>query len=619
MDQDHKLAQVLVEFAHTLGTDFSLESILDHLVQRVVDVLPVTAAGVMLMGQGLELHFLAASNTTIQEIETLQNEYGEGPCLEAFQSGEAVAVPDLSAEQRFPRFCPRALDAGMAAVFTFPMRLDGHRMGALDLYRDTVGLLDDADLRAAQVLADVAAAYVFNAQARAAADEALTLARHLSLHDELTGLPNRGLFLELAAHALAGSRRKGHTVGVIYVDLDRFKSVNDRFGHRTGDLLLNAVALRLRDVLRSGDVLARLAGDELAILCEDLDSSADIERVAERINRCMSEPFGIDGRTVAIAASVGVAMSVSDQDTPETLLHDADFAMYEAKAAGGAQYRMVDRAARVAADHGALLEDELRIALSRGELTLAYQPICRADDQTLTAVEALLRWNHPTRGAIPPAVVIPIAERTGIIHPLGRWVLRQACTDFVRWQRDYPGAVDHLAVNLSAQQVMSPTLAPMTTDVLAETGMEAGRLHLEVTESIFLDPRRARGALQELTELGVHLSLDDFGTGYSSLEYLRTFPFDDLKIDRAFIADLIEDDPAPIAILTSVISLSHALHMTVVSEGVETAQQLAIVVALGGQLAQGFYLSPPVAADDLERRLEEHAAHDGPLRFPLPA
>jgi len=292
---DQGLEAVLVEFAHTLGTDFSVQKILDHLVTRVVDILPVTGAGVMVMGERGDLRFVAASNEVVMRIEGLQNELHEGPCLQAYCTGEAVAITDLASDAGFPQFSPRARADGLAAVFTFPIRLGGDRLGALDLYRDTPGALSEGDLQKAQVLADVAAAYLFNAQARI--DTSATLARleHRSLHDALTGLPNRTLLEELLDRAVARARRSHLVAAVLFADLDGFKAVNDRHGHHVGDLLLGAVAARLTGVLRPGDTLARLGGDEFAVLCEDLHVAADAEIVAERITTAVAAPFDLAG------------------------------------------------------------------------------------------------------------------------------------------------------------------------------------------------------------------------------------------------------------------------------------------------------------------------------------
>jgi diguanylate cyclase (GGDEF)-like protein len=443
MNRDARLAEVLVEFAYTLGTDFSLDAILDRLMQHVVDLLPITGAGVMLMEADAELHFVAASNETIQEIEALQREFDEGPCLEAYRTGRAVAVPDLSVDQRFPSFSPRALSAGLQAVFTFPLRLDEHRLGALDLYRDAPGNLSAGDHRAAQVLADVAAAYLFNANARQVASDTLASVRHHSLHDPLTGLANRTLFAEHLEHAVASARRSHLPVAVLFIDLDRFELINDRYGHHVGDLMLLAVSDRLTPQLRPGDTLARFAGDEFLVLCENLSHPIDAELLANRIVTAFVEPFEVNGHSIEMSASVGIAFSGLGANLPQSLLHDADIAMYEAKSSGGASYRVVNHATLVEADRRVHVEAELPVAFRRGELHLAYQPISRTRDSTLVGVEALLRWNHPRLGQVPPTTMIPIAERSGLILALGDWVIRQACSDFVRWNGAHRAAVGH--------------------------------------------------------------------------------------------------------------------------------------------------------------------------------
>lgn len=618
MNRDQRLAAVLVEFAHTLGTDFTIQAILDRLVQRAVEVIPVTGAGVMVMRNHDDLHFVAASHETIHEIESLQNKFKEGPCLEAYRTGEAVTIPDLSRDRRFPNFSPRANSAGLAAVFTFPMRLDDHRLGALELYRATSGELTAGDMQAAQVLADVAAAYLFNAQARADAAENLTRLRHRNLHDPLTGLPNRTLLHEFLEHAVARARRSHLIAAVLFVDLDRFKSVNDRFGHHVGDLMLMGVATRLAGALRPGDVLARLAGDEFVILCQDLADPSEAEIVAERISLELSDPIEVDGRRVLVSASVGVAFSGPGEDIPAALLRDADHAMYRAKAAGGGHHRVGGGSVRLRDDHRIELDADLRGAIARQELRLAYQPIARAAEGALVAVEALLRWEHPERGFVPPQVVIPIAERTGLIRPLGEWVLRQACADFVRWRRLHGPVLGQVAVNVSAHQVMGPQFLSTVESVLLDTGIDPSCLLLEVTETVFLeDASRARAVLGEVRHLGVRLSLDDFGTGYSSLTYLKRFPFDVVKISGSFISDLASDDATARAIVRAVIDLARALRLTVVAEGVETPQQLAQVVELGGDLVQGFLLSHPLFGEALERDLLALTGSTSMIRLPV--
>ena len=596
---DRGLASVLVDFAHTLGTDFSVQKILDHLVVRIVDILPVTGAGVMLMGTGGELHFIAASNEVVTLIEGLQNELHEGPCLEAYRTGEPVAVTDLSVDTRFPAFSPRAAASGLAAVFTFPMRLGAAQLGAVDLYRDSPGSLSVGDLQTAQVLADVAAAYLFNAQARVDTSAMVARLHHRSLHDPLTGLPNRALLEELLDRAVARGRRSQHTAAVLFADLDGFKSVNDRYGHQVGDQLLHAVASRLTTILRPGDTLARLGGDEFVVLCEDLTDPGDAELVADRLAAALQMPFDLHGQDVTVSASVGIAFSGPGQDMPAVLLRDADFAMYQAKRAGGGHHRVIDPAARVAAERRDDLERDLRDARHHGQLSLVYQPIFDVPRATLVAVEALLRWRHPQRGLVMPDVIIPAAERNGLIIDIGEWVLRQACQDLVAWKvagRSVPA----VAVNVSADQVTGAAFALTVRRVLTDTGVDPEAVCLELTESLFLaDTPRVLEVLGELKDLGVRLALDDFGTGYSPMSYLRQFPFDTVKIDRTFTAN-VPTDQATHIIVASMIDLSHALNLTVVAEGVETADELTAITRLGADHVQGFHLGHPVTADRIQ-------------------
>jgi diguanylate cyclase (GGDEF)-like protein len=614
LDRNEKLAQILVEFAETLGGDFSIQAILDHLVQRIVDVLPVTGAGVMLMTE-TDLHFVAASNEVIRSIESLQNELQEGPCLEAYRSGRAVAVEDLSVDTRFRNFSPRALSEGLAAVFTFPIRMDHHRLGALDLYRDTPGTLDPEDMAIAQVLANVAAAYLFNAQARSDAAVNVEQLTHRSLHDPLTGLPNRALLHELLDRAVARARRSRRKAAVLFLDLDGFKLINDEHGHLVGDQLLVAVATRLTRVLRSGDTLARLAGDEFVILCEDLDTTAAAELVASRIAAALAEPFDVDGHIMSITASVGLAFSGPGENIPATLLRDADLAMYQAKLMGGGHHQVIDPATKYEAETRKQLERDLQTALTRGQFRLAYQPIISTRIGDMLGVEALLRWQHPDRGWVSPDVILPIAERTGMILPLGEWVLGQACRDLRAWQQVYGQAVPHMSVNISGHQVVGPAFAETVAHVLADTGTDPTMVVLEVTESVFFeDAPRATAALREVKELGVSLVMDDFGTGYSSLNYLRQFPFDAVKIDRSFIGDLT-NEPATRAIVGAITDLGHVLDLIVVAEGIETQQQLNQVIGLGVDQAQGFYISHPLLPDQLERDILQPATTT-PIHLP---
>jgi len=402
MEIERRLSDVLSEFARTLVTDFPIQSILDHLVLRIVDVLPISAAGVTLISPGSNPHFIAASDDAALRFEQLQSELGEGPCLVAYEQGEAVVVPNLLVDDRFPNFAARAVDEGLAAVFTFPLRHDSQQLGALDLYRDSAGPLNARAMTAAQTLADVAAAYLLNAQARSDLKDSSDRARESALHDALTGLPNRTLLVQRLVHAILRCRRSEKLVAILFADLDRFKAINDTYGHHVGDELLVAVGARLTELLRPGDTLARLAGDEFVILCEDLEDTSQVESLATRIDHALSEAFVLSGIEVQVSASVGIAFAGRGDDVPEQILQDADTAMYQAKRKGGARHGMVDVGEQRLADNRATLNRDLRGALARRELRTEYQPIVATADGRITGVEALLRWVHPIQGIVAP-------------------------------------------------------------------------------------------------------------------------------------------------------------------------------------------------------------------------
>ena len=608
MPSEEQLSDVLSEFARTMVTEFPIQGILDRLVGRIVDVLPITAAGVTLISAGKDPRYVAASNGSALRFEQLQTELGEGPCIEAYQTGEAVAVPDLRAEHRFARFASRAVTEGLAAVFTFPLRDGDAQLGALDLYRDSPGPLDDRTMAAAQTLADVASAYLLNAQARADLHQSWDQSRHRALHDPLTGLANRLLLLERLEHALHRGRRSGRMAAVLFVDLDHFKRVNDLYGHRVGDELLTNVAHRLSGQLRPGDTLARLSGDEFVILCEDIAEAADADVIAARVGAELAVPFKLSAGELRMTASIGIALAGRADHLPEDLLNNADIAMYQAKRKGGARHQIIDRREQRLVDQRVSLQRELARARAAGELRVEYQPIVATTDRDIIGVEGLLRWSHPTQGPIPPATFIPLAEQSGIINALGQWVLEQACGDRHRWAERHETGDLALAVNVSAYQVMSPDFAQSVEGVLARAGTDPARITLEVTESVFLtDAERALIVLNDLKNIGVTLALDDFGTGHSSLGYLKEFPVDVVKIDQSLVAALGRDR-ASHAIVSAVVDLAHALGLAVVAEGVETARQYGEVAALGCDACQGYYFARPMPPEAMGCLLRETKA-----------
>ena len=600
MPNEQQLSDVLSEFARTMLTEFPIQGILDQLVRRIVDVMPITAAGVTLISPGIKPRYVAASDSSALRFEQLQTELGEGPCVEAYRTGIAVAMPDLSKERRFPKFTPRALSAGLAAVFTFPLHDGNRQLGALDLYSDTIGALDTLTLAAAQTLADIASAYLLNAQARTDLQHAADRSRDSALHDPLTGLANRTLLLDRLRHAVRRSRRSNTTLAVLFVDLDQFKLINDRYGHKVGDELLVAVTRRLAALLRPADSLARLSGDEFVILCEDLGGESDSHVVAERLSVALTAPYVLSTIEVKVTASIGVAFAGPGVYPPEQVLQDADAAMYQAKRKGGNRHQVIDLREQHLDEQRHSLRHELEGATGRGELRVQHQPIVTTVDRRITGVEALLRWAHPERGMVAPATFIPLAEESGLITDIGLWVLGQACLDRSPWQ-----SADNIrdvgtSVNVSAQQLLSSDFASIVQDVLLATHTDPKLLTLELTESVFLqDSERALVVFEQLKRLGVLLALDDFGIGFSSLGYLRQFPVDIVKIDRSFTVAL-ESDQASRSIVSAVIGLAHVLGMVTIAEGVENAAQYSQVAALDCDFCQGFYFARPMSAADFE-------------------
>lgn len=434
---------------------------------------------------------------------------------------------------------------------------------------------------------------------------------HQAFHDALTGLPNRALFLDRLEHALARAERLHSSVAVLFVDLDNFKVVNDSLGHAAGDALLSAVARRLSVCIRPGDTIARLGGDEFTVLLEDVAALETATEIGARIAEELRLPLEVQGHTLFVSASIGVARSGlpapggAALPLAGDLLREADIAMYQAKNGGKSRCTVFDREMNAQAMERMELEGDLRYAIAQGELVLHYQPIVSLESGALQEVEALVRWNHPRRGLIPPLKFIPIAEETGLIVPLGMWVLREACGQARQWQRDHPQEPPMVVgVNLSARQLEQPDLVAQVTAVLAETGLPAASLKLEITESVMMG--NADGMIvrmHQLKALGVRLAVDDFGTGYSSMAYLSAFPLDTLKIDRSFVSKM--DEPEGRAIIQAIITLAHSLHLQITSEGIETQDQWHHLQSLGCERGQGFYFARPQTSEALAAILSE--------------
>jgi diguanylate cyclase (GGDEF)-like protein len=435
--------------------------------------------------------------------------------------------------------------------------------------------------------------------------------RHAAFHDSLTGLPNRAMFTELLKAEIESSdRRNGHMFAVLFLDLDRFKNINDSLGHTHGDLLLVAFAERLERTLRPVDTLARFGGDACAILITGMADAADAVRVAQRIQDELSEPFVLDKNSAFATASIGIALSSSGYDRPEDILRDADIAMYRAKENGKARYELFDHGMHARAVSRLQLESDLRQAIENKEFCVYYQPIVSLETGRLAGFEALVRWNHPRRGLVSPADFIPVAEETGFIVPIGQWVLNEACAQVRQWQLDSPShRTLSLSVNLSARQVAQPDLLDRIKEALATSKLNPHCLKLEITESVVMENAEAAVLMfKQLRSLGVQLSIDDFGTGYSSLSYLHRFPLNYLKIDRSFVMRLTTDNDN--AIVRTISTLARNLGMEVIAEGIETDEQYQQLKMLGCEYGQGFLFSRPVDNNGVEHLLAQDARRD---------
>jgi len=431
---------------------------------------------------------------------------------------------------------------------------------------------------------------------------------HDALHDTLTGLPNRTLFLERVRQALSRHRRSAAaTFAVIYLDLDRFKVVNESLGHVHGDDMIIAAARRLEQHLKFGDTVARLGGDEFAILLEDVEDKTEAKAIADTLQKALSSPFVLGGKEIFSTASMGIAHSEDDYERPEEILRDSELAMYRAKERGKARAVVFETAMRGSALTPLDIETDLRRALDRGEMTLAYQPIVSLASGRISGFEALVRWQHGQRGNVPPTEFIPLAEETGMIVELGEWVLRQACQQMMAWSREHPEVGQfEVSVNLSSRQFAQADLVRTVTKSLEGTGLEPERLKLEITESALMEnAQRSAEMLRQLKALDIRVCVDDFGTGYSSLSYLHTFPIDTLKIDKSFVQDMGRNRQN-LEIVRTIALLAQNLRLEVIAEGVETPEQLAQLRALGCGYAQGFMFSRPRSVEGVTRLLGEN-------------
>jgi diguanylate cyclase (GGDEF)-like protein len=485
---------------------------------------------------------------------------------------------------------------GLQAAMAAPVHENGVPVGSLVVASHTPGRTYSANEQ------EVLIAFAEHASLALTDARNFEDAMHQAFHDSLTGLPNRALFLDRLEHAEARATRTGSPVAVLFLDLDSFKKVNDRLGHVAGDELLVLVAGRLRRCMRPSDTAARFGGDEFAMLLEDMAPDASPALVAERVLQDLTKPFTIQGQEVLISASVGIASSQDRAD--DDLLRNADLAMYRAKSAGKGRFQQFEAGMHVVVLERLELEVDLQRALHRRELEVHFQPIVELATGRTVAVEALLRWNHPTRGLIGPDEFIPMAEETGAIHAFGQWVLSEACRQAVEWNagvcNDDPISI---GVNLSGRQLDDSALVNLVAAVLEETGLPPELLILEITETILMqDLEGTISKLSELRELGVRLSVDDFGTGYSSLQYLRRFPLDSLKIAKSFV-DGVAGPSQDAAVARAIVDLGETFNLRVVAEGVEAIEQHERLLELGCEFGQGYLFARPARASEIECEL----------------
>ncbi len=565
----HRLVESLLTIQRAISSRQPLPAILDAVTSGAADLLDDAAVTLMLAEGGPDRRLTVVSTCG----EPLRG--GEDPARAAMAGGTVLIRP-----------------AGTGTVIAAPVRVTGEMAGSLVAHLP--GGVDQYGEQRDQLAA-------FAQQVSLALTDARTMeAVREAHHDPITGLPNRALFLKILDRVLASRATAGDPTSVLFIDLDRFKAVNDSLGHEAGDQLLALVARRLRGCVRASDTTARLGGDEFAAVLHDSPVES-ATAVGSRIVAAIREPFRVAGREVFIGASVGIAVSREAEQKPEELLHHADVAMFRAKKGGPSRVLVYEPYMHAEALDRLSLRGDLQRALRGGEFRLQYQPLIRLGDGHPAGVEALIRWHSPTRGFVSPVDFIRIAEEFGLIVDIGQWVLETSATQVARWRRDFPDL--GLNVNVSGHQLMHPRFADNVLRALAIAGLPSSAVTLELTESVLMsEPDLGKATLHMLRDLGVQLSIDDFGTGYSSLAYLRELPVDELKIDRAFIAraELTGED---LALVRTIVELAQILGLRVVAEGIENAAQLTALRRLGCGYGQGYHLCRPTDADEIPTKL----------------
>jgi diguanylate cyclase (GGDEF)-like protein len=563
----------------------------------VTGVLGADIGGVMkLLPGGDELLLVAAVGLPEEQVGKTRVPTGyRSQSGYALATGKPTVVRDWRTETRFQESKLQA-DAGMTSAAIILIKGKGEPYGVLGAgFRNEYEFTQE-DVNFMQAIANVLA----NAIERRRAEERT---QHEALHDSLTCLPNRNLFLDRLQHALTTAARRQTAIAVLFLDLDQFKLVNDSLGHAAGDELLAAVAPRIEQALRPGDTVARFGGDEFAVLAEDVRNERGATRIAERIAEALARPFILREREHFVSASIGISIGTGTED-PEALIRDADAALYRAKDHGRGGYEIFDEVMRSRVIEHMQTENDLRRALQREEFVMHYQPVVSLVDGSIVSMEALLRWDHPDRGLIGPLAFIPVAEESRLIVPIGRWVIEQACRQAAAWQQLHPDSAPiGVAVNLSARQLADPELTSHIEGSIKANGIAAETLWLELTETALLDDTApCERSLTNLSRIGVRLALDDFGVGFSSLGYLKRLPLSMIKLDRTFVEN-VTDNPHDAAIVRAVSEMADTIGIDVVAEGVETDEQVRMARELGCGYAQGYHFAEPVPASYVERLL----------------
>jgi diguanylate cyclase (GGDEF)-like protein len=595
-----RVLEAMARIQRSISRRDPLQSVLETIVSAAGELLGDDAPALLLLDPEDPNWLIVAASCGFEDPSLepqRRRRVGVGVAGRAAAEDRLVVAEDYATSPDAMRaFVKQGVTAAMAA----PVHEDGRVIGSLIL----------SSFRGGRVFSrteqDMLSSFAEHASLALTDARRVDTMLHQALHDALTGLPNRALFTDRLQHALTQGRRRGTACGVIFLDLDRFKTVNDSLGHAAGDDLLVAVARRIDACLRSADTSARLGGDEFAVLLEDLSDADEAVIVAQRITAALDAPVVVQGREVFVSASVGIACGRSGASD---LLRHADVAMYRAKALGKGRHAVFEESMQAEVLDRLELEGDLVRAIQRGEIDIHYQPVIALDGQTLAGFEALARWQHPTRGLVPPPHFIPLAEDNGSIVALGRHVLRAACGQAARWLEEFPSREPRImSVNLSGRQLEDPNIVADVAAALADSGLPACALVLEITETVLMQDTEATiTRLAALKALGVRLAVDDFGTGYSSLRYLRRFPIDILKMAKPFV-DGLDDDEESRALARAIVELASSLKLACIAEGIEVSQQAAVLQELGCGLGQGFHFARPMPPDALAALIGDPAA-----------